>query len=254
MYNSIYDNSEYFKKYLDTISYTKASKRKILDTVIDKITLPVNKKVCLLPCDVGMYYQILKELEPANEFILIDKSQIPLKYISNKNTHTQTKYIKADISEKFEFQLNFDIAFTFLALQHIKDIEQFFNNVIYSLNKNGVFVIVTFSDSDINNNIMSEFFGNNEHSFHTSRDIENNLYKSGFQNIETAEISFDIEIKENEIPFIFNKFSNSFLYKQTQEKIGDFYQFLKDKVIEGFLKVNHNYTLIIAKTYSNEYN
>ena len=247
MYNSIYDNSEYFKKYLDTISYTKESKRKILNAVIDKITLPVNKKVCFLPCDVGMYYQILKELEPANEFILIDKSQIPLKYIYNKNTHTQTKYIKADISEKFEFQLNFDIAFTFLALQHIKDIEQFFNNVFNGLKENGVFAIATFSNSDVKNNIMSEYFGDEEHKFYSTEDIKNHLLRIGFQHIQIKELSFDTRIQEDEIPCIFSKFSNSFLYRQPQARIAGFHEFLRKKNQNGYITICHRYSIITSK-------
>ena len=247
MYNSIYDNREWFSKYLDTISYTKESKRRILNTVIDKITLPVNKRVCFLPCDVGMYYQILKHLEPDNEFILIDKSEIPLNHIANKNTHKKTKFIKADISKKFDFHLNIDIAFTFLALQHINDIEQFFNNVVNSLSKNGVFVIVTFSDLDIKNNIMSNFFGYNEHSFHTTEHIINSLFNTGFQHIETNELSFTLEIDEKDIPPIFNKFSNSFLYKQSQARIANFQQYLKEKTINGYLKVAHRYSIIISK-------
>jgi SAM-dependent methyltransferase len=247
MYNNIYKNESLFNKYLESIYYTVESKEKILRSILLKVSIHQDKTICLLPSDIGIYYELLIKIAPQNKFILIDKSNIPLHFILNKNNHGNTRAHQLDICEIFAFKNEIDIAINILAINHLDNLNKFFSNVYQSLKQNGFFVIVTLSPADEKKNIMSVFFKESNKNYNSLSQIEESLLKVGFNSIALDNLSFNIDTKKEDIPKVFNKFSNSFLYKKSEEQIQNFQKFLIDKSNNGVLTTLHNYSLIIAQ-------
>jgi hypothetical protein len=82
MYQEIYSDPAKFCAYLGSERFTIPSKAAVADAVVSELgPKGAAARVCLVPCDIGTYYCLLKERLPSAIFTCIDRQRVPLAHI-----------------------------------------------------------------------------------------------------------------------------------------------------------------------------
>ncbi len=247
-YNKIYNSDEDFVKYEESMHHTMYGKVKLVESVLKEIKFSLSdKKICLIPCDIGLYYKIFYKLIPDNTFYLLDKSFKPLDYIWQKNQPSNIKIQKVDVCEPFKSEDSFDLAISILALHLFEDIEVFFKNIFNNLENDGQFICIFLSVHNAKRHIMSKFFNQQVNKFYSESEIDMQVRKIGFKEVEIKPIELELKISKEIIPLIYNRFSNSYLYQQKESKVIKFQEYLAGLSDKDYINLKQEYTMIKGK-------
>lgn len=245
-YNQVYTDDEEFIKYEKSIWHTLKGKKYIINSVLKEIDYPILKKICFMPSDIGIYFKLFYHRAPHNYFYLVDKFKQPLNYIRKYYHVLNVDFSNYDVCKPFKFHTTFDIILSLMALHLLSNIDCFFQNSYNNLAAEGRLVCVFLSSENAENHIMNVYFKKHVNNFYDPEQLNKILQKTGFKNTILKPIRFELRIDKDNIPNVFNKYSNSFLYQYKETSIRKFQEFLRELNVGNELILNQEYTMLIG--------
>ena len=136
---SDYNDFNVFENYLNSrleenSPHNQTIKNKLFELVGDYS----NKRILDIGCGVGSFCKDFSD--KAKNIIGIDISSKVIEYALKNNNASNIKYIQGDIARLDEIDTTFDIVFSDMVFNYIKDYEKLMKDIYKCLDKNGIVV------------------------------------------------------------------------------------------------------------------
>lgn len=226
LYQAIYEDPRLFEEYLRAQSFTVPGKTAVARAVVEAVDLDLSDKtVGILPCDIGWYFRILRQMLPKNRFVLIDRAPGAITYIAQTCDTRNAALFVADVHRLDALPERMDVALCLFAT-HLLDLERFFAQVRSVLRPDGRLVLLTMSPEQQLAHPMSAFDrggpSRQSERFLPLETLMADARAAGFEPEASRVITFDHHMSEAHVPTAFNRCANSLLFRQTPEDVDAF--------------------------------
>lgn len=247
LYDSLLENDSDFNKYSLLQEQTYLGKKLIVDELKRfLIPTPIQKKICLVPSDTGIIFDLLYKALPNNDFFLIDKSSKSLDSIKKSSHRTHATFIQ-ELMENFDnVNINFDLILTIFGIHLLPSSKDFIRSISNHILPGGKICLVTMSPEQELEHPMTKYFPiKTPKTFLELESIISDFLLNGMFLFNSHEIVYNQSIHCNDVENIFSKLSNSFLFKYDASIIKLFHNNIKALSHNNIINLKYRWTLLI---------